>query len=185
MSDSPRAEDLVSGRECGECTACCVHLRIDTAELQKRADVACVNLVPAKGCAIHEARPQICRDWFCGWRMFDYLPEDMRPDKSGIIVRVEGGGFVLNAIRSPQDYMSDAALNLIGLAVANDVAIAVSTPGRPGHMPCRHRLNAYLATAVKARDKAAVKATVARIIEEGGRLPTEPEPPFVHSRQAD
>lgn len=172
-------EALVPGRECGGCTACCMHLRIDTPELQKPADVACANLVEGGGCAIHASRPPICREWFCGWRQFDYLPDGMRPDRCGIIVRVEGGGFVLNAFRSTQDYLSPASLNLIGLAVANEVSVAITTPGRPGHMPCRHRLNPYLADLVKARDRDGVKAAVARIIEEGGRLPTEPEPAFV------
>ena len=172
-------EPLVQGRECGGCTACCVHLRIDTPELQKQADIACTNLI-AGGCAIHATRPLICREWFCGWRQFDYLPDGMRPDRCGIIVRVEGGGVVLNAFRSTQDYLSPAALNLIGLAVANEVPVAITTPARPGYMPCRHQLNAYLTAAVVARNRDQVHAIVSRVIEEGGLLPTEAEPAFIH-----
>lgn len=41
-----------------------------------------------KGCAIYEERPQTpCRSFECAWLKPDSpIPEDMRPDKSGVIV---------------------------------------------------------------------------------------------------
>jgi len=40
---------LVPGRECGECTACCVVLHIDDKDLKKPADEVCTNLMEKGG----------------------------------------------------------------------------------------------------------------------------------------
>ena len=77
-------------RECGECTACCTHLKIDTKELQKLAGVDCEHLSPRGGCAIYDQRPQGCRDFLCAWRQIPDMPDDWRPDRSGVLVVVSG-----------------------------------------------------------------------------------------------
>lgn len=76
----------MSERQCGECTACCTHLKIDSAELQKLADVDCEHLEPKRGCRIYETRPQGCRDFLCLWRQMPDMPEDWRPDRSGMLL---------------------------------------------------------------------------------------------------
>ena len=167
---------LVPGRVCGECSACCVHLRIDTKELQKQAGVPCPHLEPGRGCGIHDHWPRICREWFCGWRQFDYLPESMRPDKSGVIVQLEGGEFVLNAIASAEAYLSDPVLQLIGVAIDGGVPIYITTPSKPGQVSWKLHLNPKLAAAVGARDKASVRAGVVKMLEYGAGL-TSPERP--------
>ena len=79
---------LVEGRACGDCTACCAALKIETPDFQKPAGEACHHL-SAHGCAIHAARPDVCRAWFCGWRRIEALPDAARPDLSGLMVSLD------------------------------------------------------------------------------------------------
>jgi len=71
-------------RACGPCTACCVELKIDVPELHKKARVACQHL-SASGCGIYAKRPSVCREFLCGWRLFEELGDDWRPDLSGVL----------------------------------------------------------------------------------------------------
>jgi hypothetical protein len=92
MADNPDLETSLLGpvladRDCGGCTACCVTLKVDTAELKKPAGTPCPQLT-ATGCSIHAQRPTICRTWFCAWRRVAALPDEARPDRSGLIVSV-------------------------------------------------------------------------------------------------
>jgi Fe-S-cluster containining protein len=40
------------------------------------------------GCDVHKARPKVCEGYFCAWAQ-ELLPEEMRPDKCGVLVSVE------------------------------------------------------------------------------------------------
>lgn len=71
-------------RRCGPCTACCVELKIDVPELRKKARVPCPHLA-GTGCGIYQARPPVCREFLCGWRLFEDMGEDWRPDLSGVL----------------------------------------------------------------------------------------------------
>jgi hypothetical protein len=71
-------------RQCGPCTVCCVELKIDTLELRKKARVPCPHL-SAAGCGIYATRPPVCQQFLCGWRLFEEMGEDWRPDLSGIL----------------------------------------------------------------------------------------------------
>lgn len=72
-------------RSCGGCTACCTALKIATPELRKKAQVDCRHLTGG-GCGIYETRPEICREFLCGWRLFADMNDDWRPDRSGVLV---------------------------------------------------------------------------------------------------
>jgi hypothetical protein len=72
-------------RACGPCKACCVELKIDVPELRKQARVPCQHL-SAKGCGIYAERPPVCQQFLCGWRLFEDLSDDWRPDLSGVMV---------------------------------------------------------------------------------------------------
>lgn len=80
-----------TGRTCGECSACCVRLRID--ELNKDQEVRCRYLASGGGCSIYEKRPSSCRAFLCGW-LLGWGDEEDRPDKSGVLLAIPG--------RSPQ-----------------------------------------------------------------------------------
>jgi len=72
-------------RTCGPCTACCVELKIDVPQLRKKARVPCQHL-SASGCGIYENRPPVCRQFLCGWRLFEDLGDDWRPDLCGALM---------------------------------------------------------------------------------------------------
>lgn len=79
--------DLVPGRTCGDCTACCTVMAVDQPEMQKEAGATCRHR--AAGCSIYETRPKLCRDYHCGWRQLPILDQSWRPDLSGVFVEVE------------------------------------------------------------------------------------------------
>ncbi len=112
---------VLPGRACGECTACCTVLTVDTPEFRKPAGTPCVNL-SAGGCRIHDVRPRICRTWFCAWRRVAKMPDDARPDRSGLLVSV-------NFVQAPQNCFEAVSINVRALpgseAIANGMAATV------------------------------------------------------------
>jgi hypothetical protein len=86
-------------RDCGPCQACCVALKIEAPELRKAAATPCPHLIAA-GCGIYNARPEICRQFLCGWRLFEELGDDWRPDRSGVIVMQRGADQLPRAWRA-------------------------------------------------------------------------------------
>ena len=78
-------DQLVVGRECGRCTACCKELVIDEPDFKKDADIWCPNCVFDEGCGIYPDSPEICKDWYCLWRLDDAFREGLRPDKCGVL----------------------------------------------------------------------------------------------------
>ena len=75
-------------RQCGPCNACCVDLEIAAPELKKKARVPCPHLSGPqhnKGCSIYETRPGVCRQFLCGWRLFEDMDDSWRPDRSGVL----------------------------------------------------------------------------------------------------
>jgi hypothetical protein len=77
---------LVPGRDCGDCTVCCVVPVIDEPEIQKAGSAPCRHC--ARGCAIYDSRPQVCRAFYCGWRQLDF-GDEWRPDRSGVFIMLE------------------------------------------------------------------------------------------------
>jgi len=112
---------VLANRACGECTACCTELTVDTPEFAKRPGTPCVHLAD-HGCAIHAVRPRICRTWFCAWRRVASMPDDARPDRSGLLVS-------LNFVREPQNCLEGVSIHVRTLgdsdAIANGMAAAV------------------------------------------------------------
>jgi hypothetical protein len=108
-------------RACGDCTVCCTVLTVDAPDLVKPAGSPCVHL-SAGGCGIHAVRPGICRTWFCAWRRDAGLPDDARPDRSGLLVS-------LNFVRDPQNCLEGVSINVRLLAgsdaIANGMAASV------------------------------------------------------------
>ena len=75
-------------RECGACRACCITLGFRAAAgeapFDKPANTPCVHLVQI-GCGIYPSRPPACRRFQCGWLSAPNLPEEMRPDRCGVL----------------------------------------------------------------------------------------------------
>lgn len=108
-------------RDCGDCTVCCSVLTVNTPDFAKPAGVPCVHLMDG-GCGIHATRPHICRTWFCAWRRLASLPDDARPDRSGLLVS-------LTFAREPQNCFEGVAITVRALdgsdAIANGMARTV------------------------------------------------------------
>jgi Fe-S-cluster containining protein len=165
--DSDIADDphLVAGRTCGSCNVCCVELTIDDPELQKVQGYRCPHAQRDNSCRIYATRPHTCRAFFCGWRRLKWIRESLRPDKSGVLVRLHGEVSQTDGTQRlgvEFTLLNAAALKAEGLAesvaaaVAADVPVFLNIPGPPGFTSAQAKINDVLRDAVLARDKAAV-----------------------------
>ena len=75
-----------SKRTCGTCSMCCKILNIEP--LNKPAGIWCKDCNPGKGCRIYDSRPQVCREFGCGWIIDADVPEWMAPNKSGVVITI-------------------------------------------------------------------------------------------------
>ncbi|HWA89190.1 MAG TPA: hypothetical protein VG889_04100 [Rhizomicrobium sp.] len=73
-----------AARSCDGCTLCCKVLSVPA--LDKPGGTWCAHCDPARGCAIYEARPQECRDFFCGYILKPGMGEHWRPSVSRMVV---------------------------------------------------------------------------------------------------
>jgi Fe-S-cluster containining protein len=99
---------VLADRTCGDCTACCTVLMVDTPDFKKPAGMPCTHLA-SHGCGIHAVRPHICRTWFCAWRRVADMPDETRPDRSGILVS-------LNFVHEPRNCFEGVSINVRALA---------------------------------------------------------------------
>ncbi len=76
-----------STRVCGACTLCCGLYAVP--EIAKPEGQGCRHC-SAAGCGIHATRPQSCRNFECFWLMDPDFPEDLRPDRSGVVAYFNG-----------------------------------------------------------------------------------------------
>ena len=157
---------LVTGRECGECTACCIFLLIKDEDFNKPADQACSHMIEKGGCKIYSERPSVCHNWHCAWRFMDQLSEEWRPDRSGILLRSDEDGIIFQPIREPKDVLiSELALELIGGGVAQGIPLSMSIPTKKGFRSYSMRLNEQLDLVVKSRSLPAIRAKMIELIE--------------------
>lgn len=118
MSEAPDLETALLGpvladRTCGDCVACCTVLNVDTPDFKKPAGTPCIHL-SGQGCGIHAVRPHICRTWFCAWRRVAALPDEARPDRSGLLVSI-------NFVREPRNCLEGVSINVRALAGSNAI----------------------------------------------------------------
>ena len=142
---------LIPGRDCGDCTVCCVAPSIDKPEIQKLSGAACRHCTGA-GCAIYESRPPVCRSFYCAWRSVEIFDESWRPDRSGVMPYVETEG-----ISDVFDLSTGIGLMLVGnplriarqawfqdfvvTGVMSAVPLFLSLPGPRGHQAATTSLN--------------------------------------------
>ncbi|EIP0122968.1 YkgJ family cysteine cluster protein [Vibrio alginolyticus] len=170
---------LVSNRECGDCSACCVTLRIQESDLKKQADVPCPNLKLEGGCSIYAERPSVCRNWHCAWLYMSNLGDEWRPDRSGVILRLEEDGLILQAIRDPLVVLtSQLSLELIGGGIENNLSISISVPTRTGYCYSLVRINEHLKPAVISRDFQAAQRSMSEMVVFASAQKTDPIAPL-------
>jgi hypothetical protein len=142
---------LIPGRECGDCTVCCVAPNIDKPEIQKQSGAACRHCLGG-GCAIYDSRPPVCRAFYCAWRSVDIFGEDWRPDKSGVLAQIEtenipehfefSTGIGLMLVGNPgrivrQKWFQD----FVRTGIMNSIPLFLSLPGPRGHQAATTLLN--------------------------------------------
>lgn len=77
---------LAPNRSCGPCTVCCRVLEIEA--LDKPAGLLCRHNT-GSACGIYRERPDVCARWYCAWRKIGALPDELRPDLSGVVFSLE------------------------------------------------------------------------------------------------
>lgn len=169
--------EIIASRNCGSCNVCCVSLTIDDPELQKLQGYRCRNALPDNSCAIYPTRPHTCRSFECGWRLLKWVRQELRPDQSGVLIRLH---YEVSAATGAQTLgviftlLGKRALRAEGLAesvaaaVAAGVPVYVQVPGPPGHTSSQARMNDALLHAVQTRDKEGV-LEILRVARRQGR----------------
>ena len=166
---------LVPGRECGECTSCCVNLQIEDKDFKKPADQACTHMVEKGGCKIYLNRPSVCQDWYCAWRFMEQLSEEWRPDRSGVLLRSDENGIIFQPIREPKDVLtSERAIELIGGGIVQGIPLSMSIPTKKGFRSFSVSLNEPLEEAVNSRHFPAIKQKLIELIELASNKNTSP-----------
>lgn len=165
---------LVPGRECGECTVCCVNLLIKDKNFEKAADVACTHMVEKGGCTIYNDRPSVCRDWHCAWRFMAQLGDDWRPDRSGILLRSDENGIIFQPIRDAKKVLTSArAIELIAGGVAQGIPMSMSIPTRRGFLSHGLSLNEPLKNVVEARSLPGIQNKMIDLIKFSKKQKTD------------
>jgi hypothetical protein len=80
---------MVVKKECGTCTKCCEGwLSADIKGHKMYPGKPCFFIEMGKGCKIYKDRPKDpCKDFLCGWRFIDDMPNKFRPEISGVIMQ--------------------------------------------------------------------------------------------------
>lgn len=76
-------------RPCDECNECCKVLYGSAFGYEFGQGTPC-KFLGTCGCKVYRARPEFCRTYYCAWAQ-ELLPEEMRPDKCGVLISVEDG----------------------------------------------------------------------------------------------
>lgn len=181
--------DLVPGRVCGSCNACCHWLHIDNEELRKPAGVLCRHARADQGCDLHPAWPKLCREWFCGWRSFESLSEAWRPDRSGVILIAKDSdippgyemrpGLLMLLVWPFAMVVRPAFVSLLSGLIAQRRPVFISIPGPPGGWAAHFFANALLEEANAAGDVERFGGLLSSAVEELERFEFRPAQ-FVH-----
>ena len=153
----------IENRICGACTVCCIVPPVRSSSFSKTSGVSCIHRRIGKGCAIHATRPEVCRDWFCGFRTLEFLTEAWRPDRCGLLVVPEQEdipltfsrrqGLKLIAFREADDLLAPFVVDMIAGLVFGQVPAFVSVPGPIGHHGAKALINGALFAAADRRDR--------------------------------
>lgn len=168
---------LIPERTCSECSVCCISLRIEEPELTKKADVPCPHLSSVKGCAIYNSRPGVCRNWYCGWRIMPFVNEEMRHDKSKVLIKTDGHNFIFQPLTA-QDVSSLLNINVMeamATLVLNDVSVQTSIPTRSGFTNALSEVNDLLKPSLKTMNLREGRQAMKTLIFHARHAQTLPE----------
>jgi hypothetical protein len=98
---------MVVKKECGTCTKCCEGwLHADIRGHEMYPGKPCFFIEIGKGCKDYENRPQEpCKNFTCGWLEIESMPEEFKPEVSGVIMHLKetGGNSYIVLSKAPND----------------------------------------------------------------------------------
>ena len=152
-------DEALADRACGGCSVCCTVKPINTPELVKAPGVACQHCLASGGCGVYDTRFPVCREYRCAWKILGWIPEQLRPDRSGVLIDIvesEVPGHELEAtllaFRDPNDFERHPIPDLVASLIEQDVLVYVSRPGPPGMLNAKAAVNRVLHEAIRSRD---------------------------------
>ena len=79
-------------RDCGSCAMCCKVMPIDQPDISKPGNEWCKHWSKKTKCSIYSTRPKVCAGFYCAWITEKVLPDELRPDKCGAILKYNENG---------------------------------------------------------------------------------------------
>jgi hypothetical protein len=76
-------------KTCGGCTTCCEVVSVKEIDLPPFTRCRHLNApfeAAGPGCKIYPNRPYSCRAWSCVWITDPGLPDELRPDRCGVVI---------------------------------------------------------------------------------------------------
>ncbi len=150
----------IPDRQCGACTACCEFAPIKHERLHKPTNLLCPHCSEHIGCQVYDIRPDVCRDWNCGWKILPSIPTDWSPDRSGLVFRVEDlreSEITVTILDESRALLSDEFASLIVQWIDEGMRVFFQTLGPARHYPTHVFMNPVLSGATRARDVAATR----------------------------
>lgn len=166
---------MVPGRECGNCNICCIVPAIDRPEIQKKSGAICRNCTTS-GCAIYEARPGVCHEYYCGWRRLEMIDPAWRPDLCGVLVELDVNevppqyngnfGLVLVLVGNPLRTVREPRfLDFVAKCVTKNIMVSLGLPGPQGKQSAQLRLNNKAMIEATQHSRAEVKQLLEKILK--------------------
>tara|TARA_Y100000310_G_scaffold330460_1_gene402131 strand:+ start:2202 stop:2576 length:375 start_codon:yes stop_codon:yes gene_type:complete len=77
-------------RTCGDCSECCRAFPLDQTDTGISPSGVFCKWCTQPGCSLYttEQFPTGCRDFFCGWIQNENIPENLKPNLTGVILQV-------------------------------------------------------------------------------------------------
>jgi hypothetical protein len=193
LDQGRQSVDLVPGRDCNECSECCITLMVDTPEFQKMPGRPCKHLCAGGGCSIYTTRFPVCRGWHCAWRYFDFLGEEWRPDRSGILLnfieeeKLPPGyemGLIFSVASQPSGDLDPSLGDFVARLITAGILVVVAVNGPPGHWPAQTHLNEAMKEAASAGDLGRIGVAFSEALALARAQP-ESFKPITHFRDTD
>ncbi|MBT5185840.1 MAG: hypothetical protein HOH19_00885 [Kordiimonadaceae bacterium] len=172
---------LVEGRECGECRACCQAPPINSHDIVKLSNTDCHNLRPDGKCKIYADRPSVCSAFHCVWRSAEALSNDWRPDKFGVLIEycqedfpgifADRVGYRFRILDKEKAFANNKFRKFVARQIKDWVPCVLTYGLNPGQVPASVFLNITLAEVVKNKDSIGLKIQLLKALENCEKLP--------------
>jgi hypothetical protein len=76
----------MNARACGSCTLCCKVMAVPAIDKPRNAWCPHASNTAPRGCRIYATRPEPCQVFECLWVQQTIIPEELRPDKTHVVL---------------------------------------------------------------------------------------------------